>query len=81
MVDFHQVSGDFLWDLGQLSPVVAVMHHIKERAKVLEASAFYATNPAYFVRNSYWNNVLQSYANSSTEFSGNFPNSFSDYTD
>lgn len=81
MTEVYRVNLDFTWDLGQLPPIVAVMHNIKEQTKVLEASAYYSKNLSYFVKNSVWKDVLQSHANSSTEFSGNFPNSFNDYTD
>lgn len=68
-------------DRGQLHPVVATIHHIGEQAKLLEASAYYHYNPSSYVLDNSWRNVLQSYANSSTELSGDFPNSFDDYVD
>lgn len=72
---------DYFIDRGQLSPIIAVMHYIKEKTKLFEASSYYYYNNTDFINNSRWLNILQSYANSSTEFSGNFPNSFSNYTD
>jgi len=66
-------------DRGQLHPFVATIHQIGESAKLHEASAYYYYNPSAYVANSNWKNVLQSYANSSTELSGDFPNSFDDY--
>jgi len=68
-------------DRGQLHPFVATIHHIGEQAKLLEASAYYYYNPSSYVQDEGWKNVLQSYANSSTELSGDFPNSFDDYID
>lgn len=71
---------DYYWDLGQLHPVIAVMHYIKEVAKVYEASSYYYYNDMTTLKgNSKWKNLLQSYANNSTEYSGNFPNSNNDY--
>jgi hypothetical protein len=66
-------------DRGQLHPFVATIHHIGESAKLLEASAHYYYNPSEYIQDNKWKNVLQSYANSSTELSGDFPNSFDDY--
>lgn len=66
-------------DRGQLHPFVATMHYIGEQAKSLEASTYYYYNPSDYVKDNKWKNVLQSYANSSTELSGDFPNSFDDY--
>jgi len=71
---------DYYHDLNQLHPLIAVMHYIKEKKKLYDASTYYYNNPDYLYENSYWKNVIQSYANSSTELSGNFPNSFEDYT-
>lgn len=70
---------DILWDRGQLHPFVAVVHSINERAKVLQASAYYDTNLSAYSSESNYKDVLQSYANSATEVSGWFPNSFEDY--
>jgi hypothetical protein len=67
-------------DRGQLHKYVATLHKLQERKKLLEASAYYYNNPAEYVKDSSWRNVLQSYANSSTELSGNFPNQIEDYT-
>lgn len=66
-------------DRGQLHPFVATIHHIGEQAKSLHASAYYHYNTQDYNSNYRWKNVLQSYANSATEFSGAFPNSFDDY--
>lgn len=66
-------------DRGQLNSFVATIHHIGEQAKLHEASSYYYYNTSAYVANNGWKNVLQSYANSSTELSGNFPNSFDDY--
>jgi hypothetical protein len=66
-------------DRGQLHPFVATIHHIGEQAKLLNASAYYHNNYSEYNINYNWKNVLQSYANSSTELSGAFPNSFDDY--
>ena len=66
-------------DRGQLHPIIATMHYIKEQAKLLEASAYYYNNTSGYVVDNRWKNVLQSYANNSTELSGNFPDSFDDY--
>lgn len=71
---------DYYQDLNQLHPIISVMHYIKEQTKLFEASSYYYYNPDYYNKNNYWKNVLGSYANNSTELSGNFPNSFSDYT-
>jgi hypothetical protein len=68
-------------DRGQLHSYVATIHHIGEQAKLYDASSFYYYNTSSYVANNSWKNVLQSYANSSTELSGNFPNSFNDYID
>lgn len=69
---------DAYCDLGQLHPIVALMHRIKEKQKILEASSYFYQNQSKYLDFT-WKNVLQSYANSSTEFNGNFPNSKSDY--
>lgn len=66
-------------DHGQLHPFIAAIHYISEQKKIIEASAYYDENPAVYKKRNGWKNVLQSYANSSTEFSGAFPNSISDY--
>jgi hypothetical protein len=63
-------------DRGQLPDIYAVMHNVKERAKVLEASSTYTAPSLYELTVS---NVYQSYANSSTEYDGAFPNSVEDY--
>ena len=67
------------WDRGQLHPIVSVIHHIKEKEKIFNASSYYYSNLSSLVAESNWKNVLQSYANSSTQFSAGFPNSFDDY--
>lgn len=66
-------------DRGQLHPYMATLHYVMEQAKIQEASAYYYQNPSALIAESKWKNVLQSYANSSTEFSGNYPDSFDDY--
>ena len=70
----------YSWDRGQLHKYVATLHKLQERKKLLEASAYYYSNPSEYIRDNSWRNVLQSYANSSTELSGNFPNQIEDYT-
>jgi len=66
-------------DRGQLHPYMATLHYIMEQAKIQEASAYYYQNPSALIAFGKWKNVLQSYANSSTELSGNYPDSFDDY--
>lgn len=66
-------------DRGQLDPFVATIHYIGEQAKHLHASAYYHYNTSTYNSNYLWKNVFQSYANSATELSGAFPNSFDDY--
>lgn len=68
-------------DRGQLHPFVATLHYIGEQAKLLQASAYYSSNTSAYSAESWWKNVIQSYANSATEYSGAFPNSFEDYVD
>jgi hypothetical protein len=67
---------DLTIDRGQLPDIYATMHSLQEQAKVLEASATYGPATDYQLSVS---NVYQSYANSSTEYSGDFPNSVADY--
>lgn len=69
----------FSLDRGQLHPYMATLHYIMEQAKIQEASAYYYQNPSALIADSRWKNMLQSYANSSTELSGNYPDSFDDY--
>jgi len=74
------VRVDYLWDRGQLHPFVATLHYIQEQAKVMQASAYYDDHLDEYSQDSWWKNTLQSYANSATQLSGAFPNSFDDYT-
>lgn len=74
------IKVDYLWDRGQLHPFVATLHYIQEQAKILQASAYYDDNLDEYSQDNWWKNNLQSYANSSTELSGAFPNSFDNYT-
>ena len=68
---------DLTIDRGQLSDIHATMHAIKERAKVVQAmEAHKATTSLYSLSVS---DVFQSYANSATEYSGDFPNSVEDF--
>jgi hypothetical protein len=76
---FSKSSIDKYLDRGQLHPFVAALHYVREQSKILEASAYYSTNTSYFIENNSWMNVLQSRANSATEYSGAFPNSYTDY--
>jgi len=64
---------------GMLNAFLQTLHSIRERVKVEEASAYYYTSSDFYVKNRKWYNVIDSYANTSTELSGNFPNSFDDY--
>ena len=63
-------------DRGQLSDIHATMHAVKEKVKVLEASSTFGPATPYQLSVS---NVYQAYANSATEYSGDFPNSVTDY--
>lgn len=74
------VRVDYLWDRGQLHPFVATLHYIQEQAKILQASSYYDDHLDEYSQDNWWKNNLQSYANSSTELSGAFPNSFDNYT-
>ena len=71
---------DYHWDRGQLHPFVATLHYIQEQAKIMQASSYYDDHLDEYSIDGWWKNNLQSYANSSTEFSGDFPNSFDNYT-
>lgn len=73
------VSADYYMDYNQLHPFMYTIHYIKEKAKIYEASAYYYNNLSALAAVSVWKNVLGSYANSSTAYSGNFPASFDDY--
>tara|TARA_R110000868_G_scaffold13711_6_gene63607 strand:- start:1922 stop:5989 length:4068 start_codon:yes stop_codon:yes gene_type:complete len=70
---------DYFVDRGQLDPFVATLHYIEEQSKIYDASTYYYYNLSALRAESLWKNVLQSYANSSTELSGGFPNSFDEY--
>jgi hypothetical protein len=72
--DFSQ--SDVRNDRGQLPDIYAAMHSIEERRKVLQASATYGTATPYQLSVS---NVYQAYANSATEYFGDFPNTTNDY--
>jgi hypothetical protein len=63
-------------DRGQLPDIYAAMHAIGEKRKVLQASASFGPASVYQLSVS---NVYQSYANSSTEYDGAFPNTVNDY--
>jgi len=63
-------------DRCQLPEIYAVMHGIKERVKLQQASATYGPVDSWTDSVS---NVYQSYANSATENNGEFPNSTQDY--
>ena len=67
---------DLTIDRGQLPDIYATMHSIKEQSKVLEASATRGTATDYQLSVS---NVYLSYANSATEYGGDFPASVNDY--
>ena len=67
---------DLTIDRCQLPDIYITMHSLQEQAKVLEASATYGPATDYQLSVS---NVYQSYANSATEYSGDFPNSVTDY--
>ena len=67
-------------DRGQLHPLLSIMHYIGEQRKLLQASAYYSNNLDDLDSNGWWSNLLQNYANTITESSGAFPNSFEDYT-
>ena len=67
---------DLTIDRGQLPDIYATMHSLQEQAKILEASATYGTATEYQLSVS---NVYQAYANSATEYGGDFPNSKDDY--
>jgi hypothetical protein len=64
---------------GTLNSFLATLHSIRERVKTQEASAYYYANPDFYRDNKDWLNVIENYANSSTEYSGNFPETFDDY--
>jgi hypothetical protein len=66
-------------DRGQLHPFISTLHYIGEQRKLLEASAYYYNNPSSLDFSGWWANVIYSYANTQTELSGAFPNSFDDY--
>lgn len=72
MVDYHNTRG-------QLEPVYAIMHNLKEQAKLLEASAYLYTSTVNTEYEFSVSNVYQSLANIATDTSGWFPNSTSDY--
>jgi hypothetical protein len=74
------VRVDYLWDRGQLHPFVATLHYIQEQAKVMQASAYYDDNLSEVAASGWWRNLLHNYANTLTESSGAFPNSFDNYT-
>lgn len=74
------VKVDYLWDRGQLHPFVATLHYIQEQAKVMQASAYYDDNREELAASGWWRNLLHNYANTLTESSGAFPNSFDNYT-
>tara|TARA_R100001460_G_scaffold12725_3_gene29063 strand:+ start:18987 stop:22895 length:3909 start_codon:yes stop_codon:yes gene_type:complete len=67
---------DLTVDRCQLPDIYATMHSVKEKSKVLQASATFGPATEYQLSVS---NVYQSYANSSTENQGDFPNSVEDY--
>jgi hypothetical protein len=66
-------------DRGQLHPFIATIHYIGEQRKLLQASAHYFTETSSFDSDNRWANLLHNRANSLTESSGSFPNSFNDY--
>lgn len=72
-------SPDYYVDRGQLEPIIAVMHDLKEQSKVQLVSALFYNSPEVFYENSSWKNTIQSYINSATEYSDWFPNLMSDY--
>lgn len=74
-------SQDRYFTYGELPEIIAVMHYIKEQAKLIEASSYYSLNSSKIKSIPQYINYIQSYANSSTKLSGNFPNSMNDYTD
>ena len=67
---------DLTIDRCQLPDVYATMHSLQEQIKILEASAAFGPATDYQLSVS---NVYQGYANSATEYSGDFPNSTEDY--
>jgi hypothetical protein len=71
---------DYTNDRGQLHPYVASIHHVNEKSKIMQASAYYDDNLAELAQDNWWSNKLVNYANTLTESSGAFPNSIEDYT-
>lgn len=79
-VTANSVSSDYYLDRGELNPIIATMHWIKEEQKK-KISEFEVLNSSSLTREENWLNVSSSLANSSTDTARNFPASFSDYTD
>lgn len=68
-------------DRNQLNIFLATLHYINEQKKLVEASAYFLEggNITSYIKNKYWQNVIQSRVNTLTEVSGQFPNKFDDY--
>ena len=64
---------------GELDPILQVIHFVNEKKKHLEASAYYYENKSLYDSESLWKDVISSRANTLTEYSGAFPESFDDY--
>tara|TARA_R110002110_G_scaffold281573_3_gene496141 strand:- start:1095 stop:5216 length:4122 start_codon:yes stop_codon:yes gene_type:complete len=81
----YEARADRYVDRGQLDPIVAIMHSIEEKRKLLIGTSSVNTllsdgsTSSLFSGTLNWKNNNQSWANSSTEFSGAFPNSSQDY--
>jgi hypothetical protein len=69
------IAENYYVDRGQLPDIFAVMHEIKEEAKIIEASSYMASNALEDT----WKYRAKSFANSATEVSGWFPSSKEDY--
>ena len=66
-------------DRGQAADIIETMHRIKERQKLEKARYYVSANYSSFSENDDQVNNVLSFANSSTESDGWFPNSMDDY--
>ena len=68
-------------DRGQAADIIETMHRIKEKQKLEKARYYVSANYSSFSENDDQVNTILSFANSSTESDGWFPNSIDDYYD
>ena len=72
-------ESDYSCDRGQLHTIGAIFHKIEEDRKLAKGHIYLSSNYDSLVKDLYWKNIAQSYANELTESSGAFPEAPEDF--